>query len=373
MIDIADQLTDWVASGSDFAVATVVAATGSAPRPVGAALAVDSDGVSSVPSPAAAWRARCTNGAGRGAVAWAGLRCDQGRWNVRRVTPRLPVPASAFTGYRFAPEVIVLAVRWYLRFNLSYRDLEELLAERGVTADHVTLYRSVTRFTPLPVSAARFTRHALGDRWFVDETHVKVARKWTCLYRTVDQFGQVIDVMASRKRDLAAARRFFVRALRQGRPAQVTTDREPAYPRVLDELLPQIQHVDARYANNRVEADHGRLKARLRPMRGLTRSNPSRPSALGTRSCRTSDADTTTWPPKPKDTYRLPLRSQRSRRPSDGPRLDHATLTLASTQQRPPLTHLSGHDRGRNCRTRPLACRASDLEGVARGLVDGGW
>ena len=87
----------------------------------------------------------------------------------------------------------------------------------------------------------------------------------------MDQFGQVIDVMASQKRDLAAARRFFIRALRQGRPAQVTNDRAAAYPRVLDELLPEVHHVDAQYENNRVEADHGRLKARLRPMRGLKR------------------------------------------------------------------------------------------------------
>jgi IS6 family transposase len=189
----------------------------------------------------------------------------------RRSTPLLPVPASAFAGYRFAPEMIVLATRWYLRYTLSCRDLEELLAERGMVVDHVTLCRWVTRFTPLLIDAARFTRHAPGDRWFADETYVKVAGKWTYLYRAIDQFGRVIDVMASRRRDLAAARRFFTRALRQGRPAQVTTDRAASYPRVLDELLPQVHHVDVRYAKNRVEADHGRLKARLRPMRGLKR------------------------------------------------------------------------------------------------------
>jgi transposase-like protein len=189
----------------------------------------------------------------------------------RRATSRLPVPASAFAGLRFPREVIVLGVRWYLRYNLSYRDLEELLVERGIAVDHVTLYRWVARFTPLLIEAARFTRHAPGDRWFVDETYVKVAGKWIYLYRAIDQFGQVIDVMAAQRRDLVAARRFFVRALRQGRPAQVTTDRAASYPRVLDELLPQVHHVDVRYANNWVEADHGRLKARLRPMRGLKR------------------------------------------------------------------------------------------------------
>ena len=82
-------------------------------------------------------------------------------------------PLSAFAGFRFPPEVIVLAVRWYLRFHLSFRDVEELLAERGVEVDHVTVYRWVQRFTRLLADAARFARHSPGDRWFVDETYVK--------------------------------------------------------------------------------------------------------------------------------------------------------------------------------------------------------
>jgi transposase-like protein len=168
--------------------------------------------------------------------------------------------------------VIVLAVRWYLRYGLSYRDVEELLAERGLVVDHVTIYRWVQRFAPLLIDAARPCRHAPGDRWFVDETYVKVAGRWTYLYRAIDQFGQVIDVLATERRDLAAARRFFTAALSHGRrPVEVTTDRAASYPRVLDEQLPAAQHIDARYANNRIEADHGRFKARLRPMRGLKR------------------------------------------------------------------------------------------------------
>jgi transposase, IS6 family len=132
-----------------------------------------------------------------------------------RLTRRtvLPVPAhSAFAGFRFPPEVIVLAVRWYPRFGLSYRDVEELLAERGIDVDHVTVHRWVQRFTPLLADAARFGRHRVGDRWFVDETYVKVAGRWVYLYRAVDQYGQVIDVYASTRRDSAAARRFFQRA-----------------------------------------------------------------------------------------------------------------------------------------------------------------
>ena len=91
--------------------------------------------------------------------------------------------ASVFAGFRFPPEVISVAVRWYLRYGLSYRDVEELLAERGITVDHVTVYRWVQRFTPEFIEAARPCRHAPGDRWFADETYVKVAGRWTYLYR----------------------------------------------------------------------------------------------------------------------------------------------------------------------------------------------
>jgi transposase-like protein len=189
---------------------------------------------------------------------------------------------SVFAGFRFPPEVISLAVRWYLRYGLSYRDVEELLAERGITVDHVTIYRWVQRFTAEFIEAARPCRHAPGDRWFADETYVKVAGQWAYLYRVVDQYGQVIDVLLSARRDLAAARRFFTRALRAGlTPVEVTTDRAHVYPRVLDELVPAALHTVEQYANNPVEADHGRLKARLRPMRGLKRHRSARILAAG--------------------------------------------------------------------------------------------
>jgi transposase-like protein len=178
--------------------------------------------------------------------------------------------------------VISVAVRWYLRHGLSYRDVEELLAERGITVDHVTIYRWVQRFTAEFIEAARPCRHAPGDRWFADETYVKVAGRWTYLYRAIDQHGQVIDVLVSQWRDLAEARRLFARAMRAGViPAEVTTDRAPVYPRVLDELIPSALHTVERYANNPVEADHGRLKARLRPMRGLKRHRSARTLAAG--------------------------------------------------------------------------------------------
>ena len=90
---------------------------------------------------------------------------------------------SAFAGFRFPGEVIVVAVRWYLRYGLSYRDVEELLAEGGVEVDHVTVYRWVQRFTPLLADAARFARRRPGDRWFVDETYVRVNGVWRRSYR----------------------------------------------------------------------------------------------------------------------------------------------------------------------------------------------
>jgi transposase, IS6 family len=109
---------------------------------------------------------------------------------VRRPRAARPhVDRPPFAGFRFPAEVITVAVRWYLRYGLSYRDVEELLAERGVEVDHVTVYRWVQRFTPLFTDAARPLRHATGDRWFVDETYVKVAGRWRYLYRAVDQHG----------------------------------------------------------------------------------------------------------------------------------------------------------------------------------------
>jgi IS6 family transposase len=185
------------------------------------------------------------------------------------VIRRRPVSPS-FAGFRFPREVILLAVRWYLRYGLSYRDVEELLAERGVEVDHVTIYRWVQRLTPLVIEAARPCRHSVGDCWFVDETYVKVAGVWRYVYRAVDQHGQVVDVYVSKRRNVAAATNFFETMLAgRERPREVTTDLAAPLLRVVDDLLPEVLHDTTQYANNRIECDHGRLKARLRPMRGL--------------------------------------------------------------------------------------------------------
>jgi transposase-like protein len=189
----------------------------------------------------------------------------------------------------------VLAVRWYLRYSLSYRDVEELLAERGLAVDHVTVYRWVQHFTPLLAEAARPCRHGVGDRWWVDETYVKVSGQWRYVYRAIAQFVQVIDVYLSPRRDTAAARCFFTRALNTTKvtPVEVITDKATVYPRVLEESAPGAWHHTEQYANNRIEADHGQLKRRLRLMAGSRPTAEPRSSSPDTRSCRTSAADTT--------------------------------------------------------------------------------
>jgi IS6 family transposase len=120
-------------------------------------------------------------------------------------------PRSAFAGSWFPPEIIVVAVRWHLHW--SYRDVEELLPERGIQVDRVSIYRWVQRFTPLLADAARPARHAVGDRWFVDQPYVRVAGRWRDVYRAIDQFGEVIDVLVSARRDTGAAHRCFERAI----------------------------------------------------------------------------------------------------------------------------------------------------------------
>ena len=184
----------------------------------------------------------------------------------------LPVPA----GGDLARGPVVPAVRLVLPRR---RRAARRARHHGGSRHHLQVGTAVH---PEFIEAARPCRHAPGDRWVRHETYLKIAGRWTYLYRAVDQYGQVIDVLLSTRRDLAAARRFFIRALRAGTvPAEVTTDRAPSYPRVLDELIPTALHTVEQYANNPVEADHGRLKARLRPMRGLKRHRSARILAAG--------------------------------------------------------------------------------------------
>src|SRR3712207_407443 len=124
----------------------------------------------------------------------------------RRFTDR---SGSAFSGYRFPDEVIALAVRWYLRYRLSYADVVECLAERGITVDPSTVYDWVRAFTPRFIAAARVHRAQVGRRWRVDETYIKIVKRWHYLYRAIDEHGQIVDVYLSERRDRAAAQAFF--------------------------------------------------------------------------------------------------------------------------------------------------------------------
>jgi transposase-like protein len=273
---------------------------------------------------------------------------------TRRPHPA-PIPRSAFAGFRFPSDVIVVAVRWYLRFGLSYRDVEELLAERGVEVDHVTVYRWVLRFTPLLADAARPCRHAVGTRWQVNETYVRVAGCWRYVYRAIDQFGQVIDVFVSSQRDANAARRFFQQAIgaTKVRPAEVITDKAAVYPGVLEELLPAALHCTEQYANNRIECDHGRLKARLRPMRGLRRDRSAEVIiAGGRRSSRAFGAGIMSWRLRSQRVGAWPPRSGSSPWRSDAGRGRAFSMPRTDpTQQCPrmlsPLRGRSGVSRGR--------------------------
>ena len=121
------------------------------------------------------------------------FRCaDCGRRQTDRST-------SAFSGYRFSDDVIALAVRWYLRFRLSYVDLVELLAERGIQVDPSTVFDWVQYFAPIYQDAARPHRHRVGCRWAVDETYIRMAGRWVYAYRAIDEYGQVIDVYVSER------------------------------------------------------------------------------------------------------------------------------------------------------------------------------
>ena len=185
---------------------------------------------------------------------------------------------NPFRGFRFPAEVILWAVRWYLRFAVSFRDLEEMLAERGVQVDHVSLHRWVQRFAPEIERRVRPHLRSPGRTWHVDETYIRVAGGWRYLYRAVDGAGRTVEFLLSAARDAAAARRFFLRALGHGRaraPQVVVTDRLASYKTALgglkrDRWLPaSVRHRRGRWPDNRVEQDHRRIKRRTRPMLGF--------------------------------------------------------------------------------------------------------
>jgi len=178
-----------------------------------------------------------------------------------------------FKWRQFEPEVILLAVGWYLRFSLSYRDVEELLAERGLSVDHVTVWRWIQRYAPELERRLRKRLKATNDSWRVDETYVRVKGKWVYLYRAVDSTGATIDFLLSAKRDAVAAERFLTKALggeNHPAPRVINTDKHAAYPPAIVELKAgrvleeKCTHRPVQYLNNVLEQDHRAIKRRVR-------------------------------------------------------------------------------------------------------------
>ena len=190
---------------------------------------------------------------------------------------RLQSMDELFKGRHLEREVIVVCVRWYLRFKLILRDLVEMMAERGLALAHTTIMRWVQRFVPeFEKRWNRFGRKA-GRSWRVDETYVKIRGKWTYLYRAVDREGQTADFRLSANRDVKAAKAFFRKALKtQGRPpVSITLDGYAASHRAVRELPAQSPRWkdtrlrSSRYLNNMVEQDHRGVKSRIKPMLGF--------------------------------------------------------------------------------------------------------
>ena len=172
----------------------------------------------------------------------------------------------------------MLCVRWYLRFSLSFRDLEEMMAERNLRVDHVTIWRWVQRYAPELNRRCRPEIRRTNGSWRCDETYVRVAGKWTYLCRAVDSTGATIDFLLSARRDAAAAMRFFQKALRapaHPRPRVINVDGNPSYPKVITELKlagklgRRCRCRPVRYLNNIVEQDHRVVKRRVRAMQGF--------------------------------------------------------------------------------------------------------
>lgn len=206
-----------------------------------------------------------------------------------------------FKWRHFEKTIILLAARWYLSYSLSYRDIEEMLLERGIHIDHSTINRWVIHYSPL--LEAKFRRkfkRATGISWRMDETYIKVKGEWHYLYRAVDKAGDTVDFMLSTKRDEAAARAFFRKAIgSNGPPEKITIDKSGANFAALNTLnfqiavlallgfsMMQIQIRQIKYLNNIIEQDHRGIKRIINPMMGFKAFHSAEATLSGIELCR---------------------------------------------------------------------------------------
>jgi len=185
---------------------------------------------------------------------------------------------SLFKRRRFPVEIILLCVRWYCKYGISYRDLAEMMQERGVEVDPSTIFRWVQRYVPEIEKRLRRFQGSRSGSWRVDETYVRVGGSWKYLFRAVDKHGWSIASMLSDRRNTNAAYRFLrkaIKAMSHSPLSSITTDKLASYPRAIqrlqnEELLPKgVVHRTSKYLNNILEADHGALKRVIRPTRGF--------------------------------------------------------------------------------------------------------
>ena len=177
--------------------------------------------------------------------------------------------ASLYRRHRFPPEIIEHAVWLYHRFNLSARDMEDLLAERGITVTYESIRLWCIKFGPRYAKRLKRRHSGYGDTFFIDEVFVKIRGRQHYLWRAVDQDGDVIDVFLQKRRDGNAAKRFFSRLLktRRSEPRKIVTDKLGSYGVAHRELIPDAIHDTSRYANNPAEVSHQPTRARERGMR----------------------------------------------------------------------------------------------------------
>lgn len=180
----------------------------------------------------------------------------------------------SFSGRHFHQDMILQSVRWYLAYPLSYRDIEEMMAERGFDVDHSTINRWVLHYSPQLDADFRQKKKRVGGRWRMDETYIKVKGQWTYYYCAVDKQGHTIDFLLTATRDTKAARRFLDKAIKQnGQPSLVNIDQSGANTAGLKQVNrdnnTRITIRQCKYLNNIIEQDHRRIKRRTRPMLGF--------------------------------------------------------------------------------------------------------